>query len=160
MIIRVLIISILVGISLASLVGIVSYPKNPEDLLLLSVRFDDSSKLVGITKLFTGNQELESKIYNFNTKRYAVGVVNNFQYKCQWYDSILLDYFNVNDIMVPRTYNMTMSRILSIFFSGSWIGENVTRNNDTIQSDYWSLRVLSHNDYNDDLRPLSNVCNE
>ena len=144
--------------SIAELTGIVSYPKNPGHTVLVSVRCDDNNKLTTINKIFSNNQELDTKIYNFNTKKYALGTLIDFQYKCRWYDSILIDYFSTNDIIIPTVYNISMSRTLSLFFSGSWAGENVTRIDNIIQSKYWQLQLLSDNNVNSNLYYLVNTC--
>ena len=149
---------IMVGNSVADLTGVVSYPKNPGSTVLVSVRFDDNNQLTTINKIFSSNQELDSKIYNFNTKRYALGILVDFQYKCQWYDSILTKYFDIDDIMVPTVYDVPMSRTLSLFFSGSWTGENVTRANNILQSDVWQLRILSSDETTSNLYYLLDTC--
>lgn len=150
---------IMVGNSVADLTGVVSYPKNPRDTVLLSVRFDNTNRLTIINKISSNNQELDTKFYNFNDKRYAVGVLIDFQYKCQWYDSIITDYFNVDDIMIPTVYNLSMSRSLSLFFGGFWDGENVTRTNNIVRSDSWQMQVLSVDKTTSNLYYLLDICN-
>lgn len=139
-------------------ISIVSYFKDPTDKVVCSVRFDDNNKLIAIDKLFSNGKEIDRKMYDFNSEKYLVGLLKDFQYKCTWYDSILLDYFSVNDIIKPVVYNTTMSRVLSIFFSGSWIGENLTRTDNIISCEYWKMEILSYSAINDDLSSLQNSC--
>lgn len=149
---------LIVTLATADLLGLVYYPKYPSDAILCSVRFDDKNKILAIDKIYSDGREIDRKAYFFVTKVYTLGLIKDFKYSCKTYDSILDDYFTLEDITVPTIYNSSMSRALSIFFSGSWAGENVTRNSDTLVSEYWRMDILAHNSVVVDLIKWTESC--
>lgn len=141
------------------LTGIIHYPKESPNTVLVSARFDNVDKLTTINKMYSNKQEVDTELHSFSTKKYLAGLYVDFQYQRKWYDSILTDYFSVDDIMVPTVYNASMSRSLSLFFTGSWMNnENVTRDAFVIQSKYWQLKIITVDTIRDNLSYLLNTC--
>jgi len=161
---KILLIIILLFITgvLSNLIGIVSF-NNVDDKILYIVKFDDINKLIMIDKIYSyvkdKDDEIEQKIYNFKTAKYLLGSVTNFTYSCKWYDSILLDYLSLKDIITPTKYNQSFSRELAILFTGSWIGEILIRKDNIIGCDLWKFQILSSNNEINNLINYNNSCN-
>ncbi len=141
---------LLLNQSLSNLVGIVTYTRNPNNKILVSAQFDDVHALIVHTKVYNDN-EVDTYVYNFITTTYLFNTCSVFNCSCKLYDSILVNYFNVSNIFETTQYNSRMSRTLSIFFTGSYIEENVQRIGNVIYSKYWRVDIFYNSTASDDL---------
>lgn len=151
---------LLVYVSWGDLLGLVSYSQAPDRATQISMRFDDANKISAIDKISTKGGDIERKIYFFSAGNYLDGRVSELSYHIKCYESIIADYFTLDDVMTPVTYSVEMSRVLSIFFSGSSVGENITRIKNTLTSDYWSMKIIAYNKIPYDLSQYASFCNK
>ena len=144
-----------------NMMSIVTFPKNPFNVVFCSTTFDNINSLISIQKIELSTPEyIESKFYDFQTKKYAISAIKNMVYcGCEWYDNIIDNYFSLNDILnSSQTFNSSMSRTLSIFFSGSWLGEIVSIDKNNIISPYWNMKILIYDKTKNNLSNMIGVC--
>ena len=101
---------------LANLIGIVSY-NNVKKKIIYVTKFDDINKIITADKIYSyienEEDEIEQRIYNFETNKYIVGSCTNFTCTNKCYDSIILNYFSLADIINTNKYN---ERIITLFY--------------------------------------------
>lgn len=141
------------------LLTLVTFDKAPNSAVACITHFDDDAQIISIDKTYSDNRPLERKVYVFKGGYYNVAkmdMANN--YSCVRYDSILTSYFSLRDILAPLSYGRDFSRTLSIFYSGSWLGEMVTRTGQNLKSDYWSMNIIAYNNASSDLTKYGEAC--